>query len=76
MCKEFDVLQKENDLLKKENESLKEEKTINEKLQEKVIDLRQSLAKFVNGSENLKNILEHKRHPYDKSSIGYDKKRI
>ncbi|RDX91474.1 hypothetical protein CR513_26539, partial [Mucuna pruriens] len=47
---------------------------VNEQLKEEVIDLRQSLAKFVNGSENLKKILKHKRHPYDKTSIGYDKK--
>ncbi|RDX97787.1 hypothetical protein CR513_19407, partial [Mucuna pruriens] len=68
-----------------ENKSLKEEKAkdlstvnileVHEQLQEKVIDLRQSLAKFVNGSENLKKILKHKRHPYDKSSISYDKKK-
>ncbi|RDY05139.1 hypothetical protein CR513_11052, partial [Mucuna pruriens] len=63
LSEELDVLQKENDLFKKENESLKEKKDkelstintleINEKLQEEVIDLRQSLIKFVNGYENL-----------------------
>ncbi|RDX95539.1 hypothetical protein CR513_21923, partial [Mucuna pruriens] len=47
LSKEFDSLQKENDLLKKEN-------GINEQLHEEVIDLRQCLAKFVNGSKNLK----------------------
>ncbi|RDX75496.1 hypothetical protein CR513_44605, partial [Mucuna pruriens] len=35
----------------------------------------QSLAKFINGSKNLKKILKHKRHPYDKSSNDYDKKK-
>ncbi|RDX92102.1 hypothetical protein CR513_25820, partial [Mucuna pruriens] len=48
----------------------------NGQLQKKFIDLRQSLAKFVNGSKNLKNIIHHKRHPYNKTSIGYDKKNI
>ncbi|RDX91059.1 hypothetical protein CR513_27016, partial [Mucuna pruriens] len=40
---------------------------VNKQLQEEVIDLRQRLAKFVKGSENLEKILKHKRHPYDKS---------
>ncbi|RDX64045.1 hypothetical protein CR513_57442, partial [Mucuna pruriens] len=57
----------------KENESLKEEKAkdlstvntleVHKQLQEEVIDLKQSL------------ILKHKRHSYDKSGIGYDKKK-
>ncbi|RDX88768.1 hypothetical protein CR513_29592, partial [Mucuna pruriens] len=85
LSKEFDTLQNENDFLKKENECLKEDKPknlskvkapkVNEKLQEEVIDLRQSLAKFINGSKNLKKILKNKRYPYDKSSIVYDKKK-
>ncbi|RDX70583.1 hypothetical protein CR513_50161, partial [Mucuna pruriens] len=84
LSKMFGVLQKENDLLKKENENLKKDKTknlstintpkVNKQLQEEVIDLRQSLAKFVNGFENLKKILNHKIHPYDKFDISYDKK--
>ncbi|RDX76422.1 hypothetical protein CR513_43582, partial [Mucuna pruriens] len=82
---EKDDEEEENDSLKKDNESLKEEKTndlskvnvskVNENFQEKVIDLKQSLAEFANVSENLKNILKHKRHLYDKTSIGYDKKK-
>ncbi|RDX94968.1 hypothetical protein CR513_22579, partial [Mucuna pruriens] len=72
LSKEFDALHKETDLLKKENGSLKEEKDknlssvntleVNKKLQEEVIDLRQSLAKFVNGSKNLRKILKHEIH--------------
>ncbi|RDX84340.1 hypothetical protein CR513_34626, partial [Mucuna pruriens] len=83
--KDEDDKEKENDLLKKENESLKEEKVkdlskvytlkVNEQLQEEVINLRQSLIKFVNGSENLKKILKHKRHSYDKTGLCYDKKK-
>ncbi|RDX98508.1 hypothetical protein CR513_18549, partial [Mucuna pruriens] len=30
---------------------------------------------FVNGYENLKKILKHKRHPYDKIGVGCDKKK-
>ncbi|RDX86023.1 hypothetical protein CR513_32700, partial [Mucuna pruriens] len=48
---------------------------LNEQLQNEVIDLRQSLAKFVNGSKTLKKILKHNRHPYDKTGLGYDKKK-
>ncbi|RDX60109.1 hypothetical protein CR513_61778, partial [Mucuna pruriens] len=76
-CKDLKK-KKENDLLKKENESLKEDKAKNlyevnafeenEKLQE-------SLAKFISESENMEKFLKNKRHPYDKSSIGYDKKK-
>ncbi|RDX61547.1 hypothetical protein CR513_60213, partial [Mucuna pruriens] len=65
LSKEFDSLQKENDLLKKKNEK------VNEKLQDEIINLRQSLAKFVNGSKNLKNILKHKRHLYDKTMVAH-----
>ncbi|RDX82617.1 hypothetical protein CR513_36573, partial [Mucuna pruriens] len=75
--------EKENELLKKENESLEEEKAkdlykvnaseVNE--QKEVINLRQSLAKFVNGSENLKKVIKYNKHPYDKTGLGYDKEK-
>ncbi|RDY01597.1 hypothetical protein CR513_15057, partial [Mucuna pruriens] len=60
-----------------ENENLKEEKTKDlSKVNtlEEVINLRQSLVKFVNGYENLKKVIKYKRHPYDKIGLGYDKK--
>ncbi|RDY13279.1 hypothetical protein CR513_01832, partial [Mucuna pruriens] len=42
-------------------------------LQDEVLDLRQNLAKFINGIKNLKRILKDRRHPNDKSGIGYDR---
>ncbi|RDX74663.1 hypothetical protein CR513_45560, partial [Mucuna pruriens] len=62
LSKDFESLEKENSILKKENEKLKEEQTndlskVNTyeitELQKEVIDLRQSLAKFLNGREPL-----------------------
>ncbi|RDX76425.1 hypothetical protein CR513_43585, partial [Mucuna pruriens] len=83
--KKFDSLKKENDVLKKENEKLKGKQTkdiykvntskVNEQLQKEVIDLRQSLAKFVIGSENLKKLLKYNRHPHNKFGLGFDKKK-
>ncbi|RDX58410.1 hypothetical protein CR513_62276, partial [Mucuna pruriens] len=48
---------------------------VDEQLQEEVIDTRQSLAKFINRYKNLEKILKHKKHPYDKFGIEYDKKK-
>ncbi|RDX64007.1 hypothetical protein CR513_57484, partial [Mucuna pruriens] len=48
---------------------------VNEQLQKEIIDIRQNLAKFVNGFEILKNMLKYNKHPYDKTSLGYDKKK-
>ncbi|RDX91503.1 hypothetical protein CR513_26510, partial [Mucuna pruriens] len=42
---------------------------------EEVINLRQSLAKFVNRSKILKRVLKYNIHPYDKNDLGYDKKK-
>ncbi|RDX80234.1 hypothetical protein CR513_39243, partial [Mucuna pruriens] len=80
--KNLNLLEKENGILKKENEKLKEEQTsdlsnfnileLNE-LQKEVIDLRQSLAKFVNGIENLNKLLKYSRSPHDKFGLGFEK---
>ncbi|RDY00868.1 hypothetical protein CR513_15882, partial [Mucuna pruriens] len=70
---------KENSILKKENERLKEQTNDLSKvniyevieLQKEVIELRQSLAKFVNGTQNLNKLLKYNRSPYDKSDLGF-----
>ena len=42
-------------------------------LQQKVEELTLDLSKFVNGTKNLKRLLETSRHPSDKSGPGYQK---
>ncbi|RDY05819.1 hypothetical protein CR513_10291, partial [Mucuna pruriens] len=83
LSKDFESLEKENSIFKKENEKLTEEQTnelskvntleVNE-LQKEVIDLRQSLAKFVNGTENLNKLLKCSKSLYDKSGLGLTQK--
>ncbi|RDY09780.1 hypothetical protein CR513_05822, partial [Mucuna pruriens] len=86
LSKEFESLKKkENDILKKENEKLKEEQTqdlskvntskVNKQLQKEVIDLRQSLGKFVNGQENLKSCLNTTNIYMTNLDLGFDKKK-
>jgi len=40
-------------------------------LQQKVEELTLDLAKFVNGTENLKRLIGTSRHPSEKSGLGY-----
>ncbi|RDX91267.1 hypothetical protein CR513_26783, partial [Mucuna pruriens] len=42
-------------------------------LQKEVIDLRQSLAKFVNDTKNLNKLLKYIRRPHDKLGLGFEK---
>ncbi|RDX94251.1 hypothetical protein CR513_23381, partial [Mucuna pruriens] len=71
-------------ILKKENEKLKEEQTndlskVNiskvTELQKEVIDLRQSLAKFVNSTKTLNKLLKYSRSPHDKFGLGFEKEK-
>ncbi|RDX88301.1 hypothetical protein CR513_30125, partial [Mucuna pruriens] len=83
LTKDFKSLEKENSILKKQNKKLKEKKTndlskVNTyevtKLK-KVIDLRQSRAKFVNGIEILNKLLKYSKSPHDKSVLGFEKEK-
>ncbi|RDX75065.1 hypothetical protein CR513_45107, partial [Mucuna pruriens] len=41
----------------------------------RIIDLRQNLAKFVNGIENLSKLLKYNKSPHDKSGLGFEKEK-
>ncbi|RDX85898.1 hypothetical protein CR513_32841, partial [Mucuna pruriens] len=80
LSKYFESLEKESSILKKEN--LKEEHTNNLykvntyeviELQKEVINLRQNLAKFVNGTKNLNKLLKYNKSSHDKSSLDFEK---
>ncbi|RDX80225.1 hypothetical protein CR513_39247, partial [Mucuna pruriens] len=67
-----------------DDEELKEEQTndlskVNTfevtKLQEKVIDLRQSLSKFFNGTKNISKLLKYSRCPHEKFGFGFEKEK-
>ncbi|RDY05653.1 hypothetical protein CR513_10486, partial [Mucuna pruriens] len=82
LSKDFEILEKENSILKKENEKLKEEQTNDldkaitskiSELQKEIIDFRQSLAKFINGTKNLNKLLKYNTNPHYKSSLEYPK---
>ncbi|RDY11391.1 hypothetical protein CR513_03946, partial [Mucuna pruriens] len=64
--RKFSKLSKEFESLEKEN--------INE-LKNKVINLRQNLAKFVNGIEILNKLLKYNKSPHDKSDLGFEKEK-
>ncbi|RDX87995.1 hypothetical protein CR513_30474, partial [Mucuna pruriens] len=73
LSKEFKSLEKEN---KEQTNDLSKVNTLEvNELQKEVIDLRQSLYKFVNGVENLNKFLKYSKSPHDKSSLGFVKEK-